>query len=372
MRRTKTLKQLIINTCIFLTQQMAPEDSVTTLLNQLASLVSKTEQVHRIYDSLWKERTDIYLKIIVDLKKGKGFFKKILPDISKDFRDELALLSNINKRERKVLNALFKHKEETFRVKDALFSSMTSTKIGKTNLYNVCNSLSLEKLSALIDKYFNQIYPVQESFLNAEEKFTSTPNFSTLKESYCGMMLLLKNSYVLQNSYDEKSVSLKNNMNINNSLNNLMRSVDQGIIQLETAKESSISNLLKKIKKNLEPYFSKKNRAIIGTFQQRVSFINTESPTLLMSIGLRMAIIAPLLFEATYALLGYRPSIKLVPFKEHPQFYIDFYLFLISYVAFLIDVVPGISQYTILGPKLLLKKIKSKTGSEDPFEFKCF
>ena len=62
---------------------------------------------------------------------------------------------------------------------------------------------------------------------------------------------------------------------------------------------------------------------------------------------------------------------RIVPFKEYPQFYLDMYLFLISYLAYVLDVIPGLAKYSIEYPKKLFALASQKLSSKDEYVFAC-
>lgn len=340
-----------------------PENSeIEIALKDLANLSSKIEQVHRIYNILWNERVDIYYKIIVEIKKGRGFIKKVIPNIATDFDSEISRLSTINKRERRVLNILNENKEQIVIIETKVFSRMQQIKINNKTLYELSDPQKLESLNKLVSYYLNSFYSYHQNFIEIEANFLNDPNINNLRTTYKEIINLNKQISILQEYYVKRESSYNNLTNIQSSLNNLYNSIENGI---KDNNDSKITKLLKRAKEKIKPFLL--NKQLYGTFPQRVALNLSDFPKIIISIGIRMAIIAPLLFEATNYILGYKPSLKIVPFKEHPQFYIDIYLFIISYIAYILDVIPGLAKYTIEGPISLINRVQSKLGTNLPF-----
>jgi len=355
---------------------MVAGNDLNIVFNDLATLLKKAYQVHRIYDKIWTERADIYANIIIQLKKGRGglFGKKML-DISKDFATDIRRIAVLNARERDVLNAIIEYKDETGAMLERVIKSMTAFEIGSKSLFELLSPQTVKSLSAAVERYLKTTSLLQDEFLTRELQFISKPTIDSLRVVYCTMRKVQKETMAFQQMYDKESSAYTNLINIQHSLNTLTKSVESDIkrveAEVEPATRSKISVMLRKVRDALFPYFNKNDRQLYGTFPQRVALNTTDFPKIVVSIGIRMALIAPLLFSATEWLLGYRPSLKFTPVKNYPQFYLDFYLFVISYIAYVLDVIPGLAKYSIEGPQKLFAAIKSATGMEDPLKFTC-
>lgn len=334
---------------------------------KLAKLLEKFYQTHRIYNAIWNERAEIYSYIIVRLKKGKGFFRKKPADITKDFASELSRLYTLNRREQKVITAILNGKEETLRI--AIGIAQASREVKKS--YKQFQDL--ERLSKVVDNYLNSFCGQQLRFLEVEKKLIQNPTIENLRVSYCSIKNLKNEILGLQELYDKRSKPFNDIINVQKAINDLVESVDKKILKIkevsskDKAKDKLIE-ILQTIKGKFGPYFDKSNRQLYGNFSQRVALNTTDFTKIIISIGIRMAFIAPFLNEELKRFLGYAPrwTIPLIG-----NYYLDIYLFILSYIAYVTDVIPGLAKYSIEGPQKLLAIVKADTGYDDPLGFKC-
>ena|GEM_PF-4017876 len=341
------------------------------LFNQMAKLLDKTHQVQRMYDNIWKERIEVYQDIIVSLKKGGGIFRK-KPDIMTDYADSIKRLDTLNKRENQILSIILEHKKETLDLKKKIVVDFEKSKIGEQKISKIFPIASIEALSSAVDHYLNSTSTFQQNFLTREETFIKNPSKNTLNATYCLMKHLMAEIEIIDKEYDNKSISHQQIINIRHNFNNLVSSVSKKESELPNDESTNKSKLiLGEVSIKLQPYFNPNDRQLYGTFAQRVSLNTTDFTKIIVSIGFRMAFIAPLLMGGIPEILGYKPSMRIVPFKEYPQFYLDMYLFLISYLAYVLDVIPGLAKYSIEYPKKLFALASQKLSSKDEYVFAC-
>src|SRR3989344_4711242 len=208
---------------------MTESDKIIIALNDWSKLLHKAEQYQRIINILWQQRIKIYSKLMIELKKGKGFFSKKIPDIETGFPVELTRLATINKRENRVVSAVSSHKKETFELKEAILLELSNIKLGNKSLYTVIDASYVESLSRVIEHYFDSLQPLHAQFLKIEQKLIYRPNMENLKVVFCSMMNLQKQSLALQESYKNSSAKFSKVIDIQHSINNLYDSINDDL-----------------------------------------------------------------------------------------------------------------------------------------------
>ena len=340
-------------------------------MESLAKFTRKVHQVHTLYSEIWDERITIYTQIFVELKKGRGFLKKKQVTLEKDFSGQTRRIATLNSREWNIVGALSSHMQETAQLKETLLRDLKKIRLGGMSAFDLVNHEELDRMAVVTDEYFKSMIAVQTRFLKQEQKFIENPHLMELGNLYCDMQHLALQLESFTKKYLPESPHMKSTLDMNRRLSAFVTSVNKGIIDVERKGNAPASTLLQRIKRDIEPYLRVEHANVYGTVQQRVSFLTKRVPESTASMIIRMGIIAPLIIESTISALGYKPSLRFTFVSQYPQFYVDFYLFLVSYLAYVLDIGPGLSQYSISGVRNLMSFLRKKIGSENPFNFSC-
>jgi hypothetical protein len=121
-------------------------------VRSLVQVVKKAEQVTRIFDSLYRERSQLYAKLL-----SRGLFSRK--------KAVLARIATINQRERRVVQALRLGKDLTVTSVD---DCLGDPEFMRALVHEIGNVSDLVVNLKAVDSYFSSILDAQERFLDAE------------------------------------------------------------------------------------------------------------------------------------------------------------------------------------------------------------
>jgi hypothetical protein len=320
------------------------------VLQELRGLWEKSEQVHRIYSTLWNERADMYTIIL----------QRTATEIEHGIAADLSRLEIINQREQRVLTTLNKSRAATADLVNRLGYSLKRIAVNRATAFELRDRDDLERMLRIIEQYHEEIMHVQQTFLLVELTFIRAPSMDTLRATYCRMLFVHERVSAFTQQYQSATSGYRHITDVQSSVKRLMTSMDD-----ECRRDGKFA----RIKDKLRPYFDNTNALADGTSSQRFAHLSTNTIPSIVRMIVGMGIVTPLVFESAKLALGGVPSLR-TAVPGLPQFGVDWCVLVLSLVGMYLDVMLKLSHRATEGVDRMLKSLRSR-GSTNPQGFSC-